>query len=51
LESRGVPSDIAERLIVTGFLNEMLNRIPVVALRPLLVAEVSKRLTAVLKAR
>jgi Fe-S cluster assembly protein SufD len=51
LESRGVPSDIAERLIVTGFLNEMLDRIPVASLRPLLKAEVSKRLTTVLKVR
>jgi Fe-S cluster assembly protein SufD len=48
LESRGVPSEIAERLIVTGFLNEMLARIPIPALRPLLTAEVSKRLTTVL---
>jgi Fe-S cluster assembly protein SufD len=48
LESRGVPSEVAERLIVTGFLNEMLSRVPVEATRALLSAEVNSRLTKVL---
>jgi Fe-S cluster assembly protein SufD len=29
LESRGVPSDVAERLVVTGFFDEVLGRLPV----------------------
>lgn len=49
LESRGVPSEVAERLIVKGFLDEMLSRIPVVSLREPLTAEVSERLTKMLK--
>jgi Fe-S cluster assembly protein SufD len=48
LESRGVPSQIAERLIVTGFLNEMLGRLPVAPVRQLLTEEVGNRLTAML---
>jgi Fe-S cluster assembly protein SufD len=42
LESRGVPSDVAERLIVLGFFAELLERIPDVALR----AELSASVTA-----
>src|SRR5204863_9999282 len=34
LESRGVPTEVAGRLIVIGFLAEVLGRIPVVGLRP-----------------
>jgi Fe-S cluster assembly protein SufD len=34
LESRGVPSDVAERLVVTGFFDEVLGRLPVPAVRP-----------------
>jgi Fe-S cluster assembly protein SufD len=48
LESRGVPTEAAERLIVTGFLNEMLDRIPVAAVREPLAVEVRERLTKVL---
>ena len=42
LESRGVPSDVAERLIVLGFFAELLERIPDTALR----AELSASVTA-----
>lgn len=50
LESRGVPTDVAERLIVTGFLEEMLARIPVVPVRDPLRKEVGSRLAALLSA-
>src|SRR3954467_15171690 len=36
LESRGVPTAVANRLIVLGFLNEVIDRIPVEGLRPYL---------------
>jgi Fe-S cluster assembly protein SufD len=36
LESRGVPPDEAERLIVTGFFDEVLGRLPVSRVVPLL---------------
>jgi Fe-S cluster assembly protein SufD len=49
LESRGVPTEVAERLIVTGFLHEMLGRLPVTEVRDLLSAEVTNRLAKVLK--
>ncbi len=42
LESRGVPSDVAERLIVLGFFAELLERIPDAHLR----AELSASVTA-----
>jgi Fe-S cluster assembly protein SufD len=42
LESRGVPSDVAERLIVLGFFAELLERIP----DPELRAELSASVTA-----
>lgn len=35
LESRGVPREVAERLIVLGFFEELLERLPVPGLRPL----------------
>ena len=35
LESRGVPSDVAERLIVSGFFDEILDRCPVAAVAAL----------------
>ena len=38
LESRGVPTEEAERLIVAGFFDEVLNRLPVAAVVPLLRA-------------
>jgi Fe-S cluster assembly protein SufD len=36
LESRGIPTDEAERLIVSGFFDEVLTRLPVPAVAPLL---------------
>ena len=36
LESRGVPTPIAERLVVTGFFDEVLSRLPVAAAGPAL---------------
>ena len=44
LESRGVPPDLAERLIVLGFFDEVFDRLPVPSLVPDLVAEVSAKL-------
>ena len=43
LESRGVPSDDAERLIVTGFFDEVLSRLPVGGVAPLLRATVAAK--------
>jgi Fe-S cluster assembly protein SufD len=36
LESRGVPTDVAERLVVSGFFDEVLDRLPVPSLAPAL---------------
>jgi Fe-S cluster assembly protein SufD len=36
LESRGVPTEDAERLIVAGFFDEVLSRLPVAPVVPLL---------------
>ena len=44
LESRGVPTQVAERLIVLGFFDEVIERTPVPALRPLLRQSVSEKL-------
>jgi Fe-S cluster assembly protein SufD len=41
LESRGVPTDEAERLIVSGFFDEVLTRLPVGGVAPLLRATVA----------
>jgi Fe-S cluster assembly protein SufD len=43
LESRGVPSDVAERLIVTGFFDEVLLHVPVEALLPRLRATIAAK--------
>ncbi len=43
LESRGVPSDEAERLIVTGFFDEVLTRLPVAGVAPLLRGTVAAK--------
>jgi Fe-S cluster assembly protein SufD len=43
LESRGVPTDDAERLIVTGFFDEVLGRAPVGSIVPLLRATVAAK--------
>lgn len=42
LESRGVPSDVADRLIVLGFFNELLVRIPDEELRARLISTISE---------
>jgi Fe-S cluster assembly protein SufD len=44
LESRGVPPQAAERLIVLGFFDEILARIPVASLQPLLRLAVADKL-------
>ena len=43
LESRGVPSEDAERLIVSGFFDEVLSRLPVGGLVPLLRGTVAAK--------
>jgi Fe-S cluster assembly protein SufD len=43
LESRGVPTDVAERLIVTGFFGEVLQALPVPALIPALQPTISAK--------
>jgi Fe-S cluster assembly protein SufD len=44
LESRGVPTEVAERLIVGGFFDEVLDQHPVPAARPLLEGAIETRL-------
>ena len=48
LESRGVPTRVAERLIVAGFFAEVFDALPATSLRPQLDAAVAAKLTAVL---
>ena len=48
LESRGVPTVVADRLIVAGFFAEVLDRLPVPMLREQLDAAVADKLRAVL---
>jgi Fe-S cluster assembly protein SufD len=43
LESRGVPTDDAERLIVSGFFDEVLTRLPVGGVAPLLRSTVAAK--------
>jgi Fe-S cluster assembly protein SufD len=43
LESRGVPTDEAERLIVSGFFDEVLSRLPVAGVVPLLRGTVAAK--------
>ncbi len=43
LESRGVPTDVAERLVVTGFFDEVLGRLPVPSVVPRLRATVAAK--------
>jgi Fe-S cluster assembly protein SufD len=45
LESRGVPPEAAERLIVLGFFNEVLDRLPAPALIPTIRRAVAERLS------
>jgi Fe-S cluster assembly protein SufD len=44
LESRGVPTDVAERLIVLGFFDDLLSRLPIPSLRDRLWAAVAEKL-------
>jgi Fe-S cluster assembly protein SufD len=44
LESRGVPPEMADRLIVSGFLDDVLERVPVPQLLPWLRATLAERL-------
>jgi len=46
LESRGIPSDIAERLVVIGFFDEVIDRLPNVANVDELRAAVAQKLNA-----
>jgi Fe-S cluster assembly protein SufD len=46
LESRGVPTDTADRLIISGFLDDVLERVPTVALLPWLRGALALRLEA-----
>jgi Fe-S cluster assembly protein SufD len=46
LEARGVPSEIAQRLIVLGFFDDVLDRTPVAELRAPLRAAIAGKLTA-----
>ena len=50
LESRGVPTRLAERLIVAGFFAEVFDSLPTAVLRPQLDAAVAAKLTEVLAA-
>lgn len=50
LESRGVPTSTAERLIVAGFFAEVFDQLPVGALRPTLDAAVASKLEAAVSA-
>ncbi|MDP9388595.1 MAG: Fe-S cluster assembly protein SufD [Actinomycetota bacterium] len=45
LEARGVPREVAERLIVLGFFDDVIGAAPVPALRPRLRAAVAAKLT------
>ena len=45
LEARGVPTADAERLIVAGFLGEVLERVPVPSAIPALKASIAAKLT------
>jgi Fe-S cluster assembly protein SufD len=49
LESRGVPSDVAERLIVAGFFDEVLTSLPVPSMVPALRACVAAKLARMAK--
>jgi Fe-S cluster assembly protein SufD len=43
LESRGLPTDVAERLIVAGFFGEVLAKVPVPELTPLLARTIATK--------
>ena len=43
LESRGVPTDVAERLIILGFFDEVVERMPVPSLRAVLNGAIARK--------
>jgi len=47
LESRGVPSDVADRLVIQGFFSEVLTQLPHAGIAELLEAELTARLQLV----
>ncbi|MEX1217836.1 MAG: Fe-S cluster assembly protein SufD [Acidimicrobiales bacterium] len=49
LESRGVPTEIAERLIVAGFFDEVLEEFPIAGAVPLIASAIDERLDAGVK--
>ena len=46
LEARGIPPEVAQRLIVLGFFDDVISEAPVAALRPRLRAAVAAKLSA-----
>ncbi|MEO7836822.1 MAG: Fe-S cluster assembly protein SufD [Acidimicrobiales bacterium] len=44
LESRGIPTDVADRLIVLGFFDDIIDRSPIAGLRPRLRAALAAKL-------
>ena len=46
LESRGIPPEVAERLVVLGFFDDVISQLPVGGLRPELRAAVAAKLGA-----
>ncbi len=45
LESRGVPPQVTDRLITLGFLQEVIDQLPLPALGPVLSAALAAKLT------
>jgi Fe-S cluster assembly protein SufD len=45
LESRGVPPEVTDRLITLGFLGEVIDRLPLPALGPILAGALAEKLT------
>ena len=50
LQARGIPEDQARRLVVRGFLTDVINQIPVEELRDRLVADIDAELSAAARA-
>jgi Fe-S cluster assembly protein SufD len=44
LESRGIPHPVAERMLVQGFLGEVLDRLPVAQVREAVEQELAARI-------
>lgn len=49
LESRGVPSNVAERLIAVGFLKEMISTVPASGLVPMLDRRIADKLRGIIE--